>query len=239
MTWAVSAPVESSGQRLVLLMLANHCNSHTGQCNPSHKLLAAECCMGVSTLKMHIKRLEEIGALSIIHKAMDGVCLPNQYILNMFYTGQKSAHEPPAIHEGVGQKLAEGGSESGRGVGQNLATNQEVKPGIKPDSVLVKNSEPENKPFSLFWAAFPNCQRKGAKSKAANIWKTKRLDTQQGQIMAYLEAMAASEQWTKNGGAFIPAPVAFLNAAAWDGWAGFDDSNAGPSGGLGIGAGGI
>lgn len=117
MTWAVAQRTPNAGQKLVLLMLANHCNGHTGQCNPSHKLLADECSMGASTLKAHLASLEELGFITILHRAEDGVSLPNQYVLNL---------------GGVGQNLTGGGSESGRGVGQNLATNQEDKPGIEP-----------------------------------------------------------------------------------------------------------
>lgn len=121
MAWAVKQKTANSGQQLVLLLLANHTNGHTGQCNPSHKLLAEECRMGISTLKNHIKGLEESGLLKIIHVSKDGVSLPNQYILG-----------------GVGQNLAEGGSESDRGVGQNLATKQQDKPVIKPSKKATR-----------------------------------------------------------------------------------------------------
>ena len=82
MSWAVGQECDSSGQKLVLLMLANYCNSHTGQCNPSHGRLARECCMGVSTLKRNISALAYKGLLSIVHKSVDGVSLPNEYTLN-------------------------------------------------------------------------------------------------------------------------------------------------------------
>jgi hypothetical protein len=120
MTWAIGQKTANAGQKLVLLMLANHCNSHTGQCNPSHKLLADECSMGLSTLKGHIAALEAAGYLRIIHKSIEGVSLPNQYHLNLV---------------GVGQNLTEGQPESDGGVGQNLASNQESKPVNKPSSI--------------------------------------------------------------------------------------------------------
>jgi hypothetical protein len=124
MTWAVEKKCASAGQKLVLLMLANCANHQTGQCNPSHKNLAEECSMGISTLKGHIAALEKAGFLKVIHKAIDGVSLPNQYLLNLSDT--------PSGSGGVGQNLTEGRSGSDRGVGQNLATNQEDKPGIEP-----------------------------------------------------------------------------------------------------------
>jgi len=131
MTWAIEQPCTSAGQKLVLLMLANHSNGHTGQCNPSHKLLAQECAMGVSTLKGHLLDLQSAGYLTIIHKSMEGVSLPNQYKLN-----------------GVGQNLTEGRSEADRGVGQKLATKQEVQPVNEP-----KNTTPDGVSYEV-WRDF-------------------------------------------------------------------------------------
>ncbi len=105
MTWAVEQNCKNASQKLVLLMLANHTNGHTGQCNPSHKRLADECCMSVSSLKVQIKALEDLGYLKIIRVKKDGVNMPNQYILNLNGGGSDLG--------GVGQNLAEGGSESG------------------------------------------------------------------------------------------------------------------------------
>ena len=119
MTWAVEQKCESAGQKLVLIMLANYCNSHTGQCNPSHQRLADECSMGVSTLKSHLSRLAERGILRIERNVQHGVNLPNQYWLML---------------GGVGQNLTEGRSKSDGGVGQNLATNLEIQPVIEPKS---------------------------------------------------------------------------------------------------------
>jgi hypothetical protein len=63
--------------------------------------------------------------LTIHHRAMEGISLPNQYTLKVQGGGSDFGGR-------VGQNLAGGGSDSGRGVGQNLATNQEDKPGIEP-----------------------------------------------------------------------------------------------------------
>jgi hypothetical protein len=126
LAWAVEQKCSSSGQKLVLLMLANYCNSHSGQCNPSHQRLAEECCMGISTLKNHLSALSDMGLIRIDRVKQNGVNLPNQYWLNIDLVGQNLAE--------VGQNLAEGGSESDGGVGQNLATNLELKPGIEPIS---------------------------------------------------------------------------------------------------------
>ena len=87
MTWATATTCGSATTKLVLLMLANHANGHTGQCNPRHKTLAAECEIRVETLKDHLKRLADAGLIEIIPQFMDGVQLPNQYRLNMHMGG--------------------------------------------------------------------------------------------------------------------------------------------------------
>jgi len=126
MSWAVDIKTDNAGQKLVLLMLSNYCNKHTGQCNPSHKRLAEECSMSVSSLKNHILWLSEKGYLQIIPKFQDGVNLPNQYLLNI---------------GGVGQPLAGGRSTVDPGVGQPLTTNLEVKPRIEPEKKSSRKKE--------------------------------------------------------------------------------------------------
>ena len=83
MTWAVKQTTANAGQKLVLLLLANHANGHTGQCNPSHKRMAAECEMSLSSIRKYITELAGLGFLTIVPKFVDGVQLPNQYILHL------------------------------------------------------------------------------------------------------------------------------------------------------------
>jgi DNA-binding transcriptional MocR family regulator len=82
MTWAVGQKLPAK-EKLVLLMLANYCNSHTGQCNPSHNRLAEECGMSKNTLLTAIKSLEGKKHLTVIRKKIGDVNLPNQYELNL------------------------------------------------------------------------------------------------------------------------------------------------------------
>ena len=99
MTWAVEQELPAL-QKLVLLMLANCCNHHTGQCNPSHDHLAKECGMSKTAVKDALRALADKGKIEVQSRVQDGVCLPNQYMLKI---------------DG--------------GVGRQATTNQEVKPG--------------------------------------------------------------------------------------------------------------
>lgn len=142
MTWAIEKPCKSAAQKLVLLMLANHTNGHTGQCNPSHAKLAEECCMSLSSLKTQIKSLEELGYLRVIRKVKDGVYLPNQYELLLAdcqAQGESNSEGVGQILTGVGQILTGGRSNSG------------YKPVIKPviETVVVVSERENFKNFEL------------------------------------------------------------------------------------------
>jgi pyocin large subunit-like protein len=189
MAWAVKQKTANSGQQLVLLLLANHTNGHTGQCNPSHKFLAEECRMGLSTLKNHIKGLEEAGFLRIVHISREGVSLPNQYILG-----------------GVGQNLADGGSDLDRQVGQNLATKQEVKPVIKPN----KSSDPF---FVEFWKAYP---RKTNKDFAEKVFAKLKVDDAMLTKMIQAIYVQNKSVWKDKEQQYIPHPSTWLNGKRWD-----------------------
>lgn len=115
MTWATEQPLKAL-DKLVLIMLANYANHHTGQCNPSHDRLANECGMSKSTLKAAIARLEEAQLIWIEPRSADGVSLPNQYHLAITDSrpGGSGDNPPPPG--------------AGRGVGREPATNRESQP---------------------------------------------------------------------------------------------------------------
>jgi DNA-binding transcriptional MocR family regulator len=112
MTWAVEQQLPAL-QKLVLLMLANRTNSDTGQCNPSHDRLAADCGMHKDSVKRAIAVLADKGLLEIQHRSQEGISLPNQYLLKM---GGVGAHSTP------------GGCSQHPRVGAHSTTKQEVKP---------------------------------------------------------------------------------------------------------------
>lgn len=143
MAWAVKQKCETAGQKLVLLMLASHTNGHTCRCDPSHKRLAEECCMGVSTLKRNIASLADAGCLIIEARSMDGVSLPNQYRLT------------PLNLDGVGPNRTDPQPNSGGGVGPNRATKQEVKTGIETKKKKKEGVKLEN-PISFNGTGFEN-----------------------------------------------------------------------------------
>lgn len=87
------------------------------------------------------------------------------------------------------------------------------------DNACVQECEPIKETaleqrFNDFWAAYPKKVAKGAAYKA---WK--RLKPSQeltNKIISAIEEQKRSEQWTKEGGRFIPNPATWLNAERWE-----------------------
>lgn len=75
--------------------------------------------------------------------------------------------------------------------------------------------EPEG--FKTFWNEWPKSLRKGSKANCLSIWLRKKYEDQTKTILAHVSILKTSEDWTKDGGKFIPAPMTYLNQRRWDG----------------------
>ena len=191
MSWAVRQKTANPGQKLVLLLLANHANGYSGQCNPSHKLLADECCMGISTLKRHIDDLVEKKLLSVEHVFKDNRQRPNQYILNIDSSPNLATTQP----------------ESGYPLAQNGLQKQEFKQEHNLNTVRQ-----ENVMFDTFWKAYP---RKSNKAFARRCFD--KVKVNQELLDKMLKAIAQqkkSTQWQKP--EYIPHPSTWLNGERWE-----------------------
>jgi hypothetical protein len=190
MAMAIDARIAYSGQKLVLLMLANHCNDHTRQCNPSQKLLAQECSMGLSTLKGHLNALEAAGYIETVNVFKDNIQRPNQYLLK--FSSSQNLATPP--------------SESGYPPSQNLATEPEVKTRIEP--VVQKNNY-----FEEFWKAYP---RKTNKGFAKKVFEKLKVDD--AMLTKMLQAIYVQNKnvWKDKDQQYIPHPSTWLNGERWD-----------------------
>jgi hypothetical protein len=71
--------------------------------------------------------------------------------------------------------------------------------------------------FDRFWAAWPKSFRKGGKAACLAKWKKTYCETCADQIVKHVEWMKTTDQWRKDNGAFIPAPLVYLNQQRWDG----------------------
>ncbi len=71
--------------------------------------------------------------------------------------------------------------------------------------------------FDRFWAAYPASPRKGGKKQCQEKWAKYLCEHSVDQIIKHVIWMKTTEQWLKANGAFIPAPLVYLNQQRWDG----------------------
>ena len=67
--------------------------------------------------------------------------------------------------------------------------------------------------FVEFWNAYP---RRVGKATALRAFNRKHCSTFMTKILAAITAQRESEQWRKDGGAFIPYPASWINRDGWD-----------------------
>lgn len=138
MSWAVEQKVPAL-QKLVLLMLANHTNGHTGRCDPSMARLCDECGMKKDALIGAIKALEAAGLVSVVRRKLGDVSLRNCYRLAMpgvdVSTPVVEVLEVEEVPRGVVGQTDYGSRPDRLGVVGQTDRKQEVQPVNKPTSI--------------------------------------------------------------------------------------------------------
>ena len=86
----------------------------------------------------------------------------------------------------------------------------DIVPPIAPQGA---DKAAEDDDFEAFWTAYP---RHVAKDKARTAFG-RVPKSEHAVLMAALEQHKRSEQWTKDGGQYIPHPATWLNQRRWDG----------------------
>ena len=86
--------------------------------------------------------------------------------------------------------------------------------------------------FAKFWQAWPSTDRKQARGKCFEVWKKAKLEADAAVICGHVDRMKTTEQWAKQAGQFIPAPLPYLREKRWDGADAVDSMPSAFSGGF-------
>lgn len=116
-------------------------------------------------------------------------------------TEKETDTEPEKEAETESKKKAPAGAKKSR----KAAPAETVEAEIVPEYELF---------FTEFWKAYPN---KKAKQAAAKAWKRLKPDRALFDvIMQALEAAKHSDQWSRDGGRYIPYPATWINGQRWE-----------------------
>ncbi|KGH26285.1 helix-turn-helix domain-containing protein [Comamonas testosteroni] len=146
LAWAVRQKLPST-QKLVLLMLAERHNGDSGQCNPSHDLLAEDCGLSRRSVVDQIGKLEEAGYLRVLHRARGNAKLPNQYVLNLHFGVPEKVKNIPDdpflvvndVHMGS-EPFAQGVVNDVHKGSERAAHKPGIEPGIEPNTKKIPKS---------------------------------------------------------------------------------------------------
>ena len=207
MAWAVDQETANSGQKLVLLLLANHTNGHTGQCNPSQSLLAKECCMGLSTLRRHLLDLEEAGLITVVHQYADNMKRPNQYIVNFPKKTSLDSSSSIWTNDHPNRRYPPSKLE------EPLPPNRMIETGSTNRNINNTVCQQGNPLFDVFWRAYPRKVGPAAAKKAfAKLKVTEEL------LSKMLHAIEVQKRytWKDKDPQYIPHPSSWLNGERWE-----------------------
>lgn len=146
MAWAVKQRCASTGQKMVLLMIANYANDD-GVCWPRKQTLADACCMSKSAVCDNINRLKDAGLITVEERGGEpGEGRQRSSLIHLHMEG------PPVGQEVSGNRTA--GVQLSDTSGVRLSDS--YKKNLSEDN---QSSEPItggiDEEFSEFWAAYP------------------------------------------------------------------------------------
>lgn len=87
-----------------------------------------------------------------------------------------------------------------------------------PQGSIKKTDGNASDGFAEFWKAWPSNSRKVAKQQCLDKWARHGLADLKAHIIAHVEWMKTQEDWIRDQGRFICAPLVYLNQQRWDGW---------------------
>lgn len=206
MQWAWSQETKSSGERLVLLALADHAGED-GECWPSTGRIADKCAMHERTVRHHIDSLDERGVISKHERRRrkDGTLGTWLYILNL--------DQRVPVASGDSQPVAT----CDRTTGDPLPVVHRVPMPAHEPSLLNPHEPtvicvPESDDFDLFWNQYP---RKTSKSKAVTRWRNMTREEKRRALEA-LPLHVAYWHDRSTDAEFIPHPSTWLNGKRWE-----------------------
>ena len=88
----------------------------------------------------------------------------------------------------------------------------ESKPNHNPKKIQNKNINTSSR-FDEFWSTWPQSKRKVGKAAVQAKWQKQGLDEVADVIVAHVESIKSSEQWTSG---FEPAPLTYINQRRWE-----------------------
>lgn len=142
--WAMRAPVQTSGQRLVLIVLADYANRETGACWPSIASIAEVAMMTEDGVSRILRQLADLGLIEVRKRfSADRRQLSNLYVLPTV----TSMTTEIIVPENGGDPSQESGRPETGAVGDSGSPKPVIKEPVKIPPISPKGDNPaDSKP---------------------------------------------------------------------------------------------
>lgn len=212
MEWAWSQDTASSGERLVLLCMADHAGTD-GECWPSSGSLGERCALSGASVRRHIDALEERGLIEKVERRRrgDGTLGTWLYRLAIHRAPAPTGQERPVVTDE--RTTAQGCAVDQRAPVRALEPSS-LEPSLEPSPLVLEGVEAVVAPdgFEAFWQMYP---RKVGKANAEKVWK-RLTKAEHAAVMATLPEHVRYWQATKTGPTFIAHPATWLHGRRWE-----------------------
>ncbi|EIP23530.1 transcriptional regulator [Escherichia coli EC4422] len=224
MAKAMNIKVGNPLRKLVLIKLADNANDN-GECWPSYQHVADQCEVSRSTVKSHIRALEDMGLLKREFRRKGEL---NQS--NVFYLTLDNAQQIQPELGGAGADRGGAGADLGGGAGADPRTYHSFEPVNEPKNIKFERvrtkcekssdrHEETDKAFEeIFWCAG---MRKAGKKNAASAFRTQFREWRKttGGTASEFATMLAEDIACRNGKQFgfdRLLPSSYLNGQRWN-----------------------
>lgn len=201
MVKAMKIKVGNPLRKLVLLKLADNA-SDQGECWPSYQHIAEQCEIARSTVKVHIRELEQAGLLRREFRRKGEINQSNVFHLTL--DGGAADDRGGAAGNPPGAADARGG-----GAAAAPRTSHSSEPVKEPKPVCISDADG----FDQFWKLYP---KKKSRKDALKAWSRLKPNADlQATLLTALAKHCVSSDWTKANGQYIPMASTWLNGERW------------------------
>ena len=163
--------------------------------------LAAICKEGRDAIQSAIKELEAAGYIERRQThAEDGSFSSNEYVVHEVPAESPLTGFPSTVKPSTGNPLTENPPQLSTDISSKDLNNPPIAP---------RGGEAED--FDRFWQAYPKKVGKQAARKAFH-----RVKTPVESLLRAISEQKRSDQWSRDGGRFVPNPATWLNQGRWE-----------------------
>jgi len=218
-------------EKLALVVMANHADDYGGSCYPGVDRVAQKIGRSAKQTRRIIHALIKSGLLAVIGNELGGRGASRRYQINVEMLtgnpptrGSDSDVNTPADGR-VSEYKASHPRERFDAKPSHLCAKTLPRTGVEPSLTKYKPSRNRQRrsssptsdgdlDFQRFWLLYP---KKCGKQDALRAWAKLRPDAPTTErIIQQVERVAATPEWRKDGGRFIPHPATYLNGRRFD-----------------------